>query len=277
MPDHLSFLSWNVENFHSDQTRAPRVIDFIVEHDPDVFGLYEVKGRQVFEDLVQKMPDYHSTVTESESVPEILIGVRNSFFSFVTQKNELNAKVPSLRPGALATVTVGGKRISLLFLHLKSFDEPRSWGLRDDMFKHVASLKRKIERDLPDDQAANFIALGDLNTMGMSAAYNDELDIDGTQELGFVDNRMEAKVNGMRRLAKSHDVTWWNGKDTLDPSDLDHVYAAKHLAFEPQPDGSPIGVRGWVQELAPDDRLRWIDEMSDHCALIGRLKVSSAL
>ena len=276
MPNHLSFLSWNVENFHSDPTRVPRVVNFIVDQNPDVFALYEVKGRQVFEDVVAKMPDYHITVTESESVPEILVGVRNSFFSFVTQKNEITSKVPTLRPGALATVTVNGKRISFLFLHLKSFDEPRSWGLRDDMFSHVASLKRKIEKDLPNGQPANFIAVGDLNTMGMSAAYNDRLDIDGSAELEFVDRRMEAKVNGMRRLKKSHDVTWWNGKTTYDPSDLDHVYAAKHLEFEPQPGGSPISVRGWVEKASEDDQILWIDENSDHCALSGRLKVTSA-
>lgn len=276
MPEHLTFLSWNIENFHGEQGRVSRVIDFIAGHDPDVFGLYEVKGSQVFEDLAAKMPDYHMTVTESESVPEILVGVRNSFFSFVTQKNELSAKVPTLRPGALATIKVDDKRFSFLFLHLKSFDEPRSWGLRDDMFGHVAGLKRKIEKQLPNDQPANFVALGDLNTMGMSAAYNDQLDIDGAMELGFVDRRMAAKVNGMRRLEKSANVTWWNGKTTYEPSDLDHVYAAKHLEFELQRGGNAISVHGWVEETNQADQIRWINEMSDHCALSGRLKVDSA-
>ncbi len=276
MPDQLSFLSWNVENFHSDEERVPRVVDFIVDKDPDVFALYEVKGSQVFADLVAKMPSYQFTITESPSVPEILVGVRNGFSSFVTQRNELASKVPSLRPGALATLTIDGKRISFLFLHLKSFPEPRSWGLRDDMFSHVASLKRKIEKGLPGDRPANFIALGDLNTMGMSAAYNNKLDIDGGEELGFVDKRMSAKVNGMRRLAKTAEVTWWNGSDNYDPSDLDHVYAAKHLTFAAPAGSAPVAVHGWVEKSRKADKKRWIDRMSDHCALCGSVELASA-
>ncbi|MEO0548378.1 MAG: hypothetical protein AAFZ91_00550 [Pseudomonadota bacterium] len=45
----ISFLSWNVENFHSDRERVDRVIGKIAEHDPDLFALYEVKGSQVFQ------------------------------------------------------------------------------------------------------------------------------------------------------------------------------------------------------------------------------------
>lgn len=88
-------------------------------------------------------------------------------------------------------------------------------------------------------------------------------------------------MNGMSRLEKSENVTWWNGKTSYDPSDLDHVYAAKHLEFEPQPQpqpgGSPIGVRGWVEIASKTDQIRWINEMSDHCALVGCLRVSSAV
>jgi hypothetical protein len=85
------------------------VVEFIAARNPDVFALYEVKGRQVFADMVAKMPDYHITITESESLPESLVGVRNRFFSFVTQRKEIASRVASLRPGALATNRDGGQ------------------------------------------------------------------------------------------------------------------------------------------------------------------------
>ena len=73
----LSFLSWNLENFHNDATRVNTAVDAIAAKNPDVFGIYEVKGAAVFAAMVSKMPGYTFTITESGSVPEILIGVRS--------------------------------------------------------------------------------------------------------------------------------------------------------------------------------------------------------
>lgn len=265
----LSFLSWNVENFHNDPPRVDRVIDLIVDQDPDVFGLYEVKGSAVFNAVTQKMPGYTFSITESAGVPEILVGTRNTFSAFVTQKDTLQSGVPTLRPGALATVQAGGESYSFLFLHLKSFPAPRDWGLRDDMFSRVASLKRAIDKAVPGGDA-NFIALGDINTMGLKAPYNDVSDMTGADELAFVDARMDANHTRMRRLSKSHHESWWNGKDNWDPSALDHVYAAKHLNFA-NFGGSEIRVTGWVNEPTTPKKKKWIDEFSDHSLLYGEI------
>lgn len=275
MSKNIKFLTWNVENFHADEVRVPRVVKYVADQKPDIFALSEVKGRQVFRSMVNMMPKYHITITESLSVPEILVGVRSNITSFVMQRNELKSKVPTLRPGALATLKLGGKLLSFLFLHLKSFDEPRSWGLRDDMFGHITSLKRTLDREMTSGQKANYIVLGDLNTMGMAAKYNDQLDIDGAEELGFIDKRMEHSNNGMRRLTKSHDMTWWNGKDNWKPSDLDHVYSADHLSFKTSASDAEVTVAGWVEKEGLTAQKKWIDEMSDHCALIGQVEISS--
>lgn len=216
------------------------------------------------------MPGYTFTITESDSVPEILIGVRNGISAFVTQRDELNAKVPSLRPGALATITKDYVNYPLLFLHLKSFADPRDWGLRDDMFQHVASLKRTLDKLPPAGQKANFIALGDLNTMGVKPAYNNVTDFDGPTELGFVDNRMSAAVNGMRLLPKTHNETWWNGKDSWNPSNLDHVFAADHLNFRSF-GGAEVEVSGWVDKTTKAAKKSWIDKFSDHSMLYGEI------
>jgi hypothetical protein len=266
----LSFLSWNVENFHSDSARVTRVVDAIAAKDPDVFGIFEVKGAAVFQAMVSKMPGYTFTITESPGVPEILVGVRGSLTAFVTQKDELQSKVPTLRPGALATVSKNNTNYSLLFLHLKSFLEPRDWGLRDDMFQHVASLKRKLDKRAPGNQKANFVALGDINTMGLKAAYNNVSDMKAEKELEFVDNRMSAEANGMRRLSKTHEETWWNGKDSQTPSSLDHVYSAKHLQFKIF-SGKEVQVSGWVTEATKAKKKDWISKFSDHSMLYGEI------
>ncbi len=270
----ISFLSWNVENFHNDSTRVNNVVDQLAQMAPDVFGLYEVKGAAVFQAMVAKMPNYSFFVTESPGVPEILIGHKNTVSVFVTQRDELQSKVPTLRPGALATVTKGGNIYSLLFLHLKSFPGPRDWGLRDDMFQHVANLKRALDRVAPEGTKANFVALGDINTMGMSPAYNNDLDIDGAQELGYVDNRMNAKVNGMRRLPKTHHNTWWNKSPKPGPSSLDHVYASEHMIFKKFANDSEVEVTGWVNETTDAKKKAWIDKFSDHSILFGEIRDS---
>ncbi len=48
----LSFLSLNVENFHNDSTMVNNVVDQLVQKDPDVFGLYKVKGAALFAAMV---------------------------------------------------------------------------------------------------------------------------------------------------------------------------------------------------------------------------------
>ena len=266
----LSFLSWNVENFHNDAARVNRVVGLVASKNPDVFALYEVKGSAVFNAMVAQMPGYSFFITESAGVPEILVGTRNNLTAFITQRDELQSKVPTLRPGALATIQKGGVNFSFLFLHLKSFAGPRDWGLRDDMFQHVANLKRTLDKNVPGNQKANFVALGDINTMGMKAAYNSTSDFDGATEIGFVDNRMTANVNGMRRLPKTHNDTWWSGKDGVAPSSLDHVYATVHMNFK-QFAGAEIEVEGWVNKNTTAQKKTWISQFSDHSLLYGEI------
>jgi len=267
----LSFLSWNVENFHNDKSRVNRVVKLISKKKPDLFGVYEVKGANVFDALVKEMPGYAFSITESPGIPEILVGIRNNLTAFVTQRDELQSKVPTLRPGALATIHIGQENYSFLFLHLKSFAKPRDWGLRDDMFQHVANLKRALDKRSPSGQRANFVALGDLNPMGLKAAYNDTSDMNGADELAFVEKRMTAKVNGMRRLAKTYENTWWNGKDSQAPSSLDHVFASEHLKFREFAPNVEVEVTGWVNETTDEKKRDWINKFSDHSVLYSEI------
>jgi len=76
----------------------------------------------------------------------------------------------------------------------------------------------------------------------------------------------------MRRLSKTHGVTFSNGSGSSIPdSNLDHVYASKHLCFKmfPRPVGgkAEVAVRGWVDQKSVAEKDQWIDRYSDHCLL----------
>jgi hypothetical protein len=73
-------------------------------------------------------------------------------------------------------------------------------------------------------------------------------------------------------LPKTFDLTFSNGSASSIPdSNLDHVYASKHLRFaEFEPSGGQRGevdVRGWVNRRTVAQRDRWIDQYSDHSLL----------
>jgi len=65
----FSFASWNVEQFQGQRDRVDRVVALLVEHDPEVFAILEVKGRAVFAALMSPMPGHTFTITESMSSP----------------------------------------------------------------------------------------------------------------------------------------------------------------------------------------------------------------
>ena len=267
----FSFASWNVEHFSGRKERAERVVNFVQESQPDVFAILEVERRDVFDFFMKTMPDHSFFITEDISVMETLVGVHKRFQSFVTQRRDLKSKVPTLRPGALATLRINDQFYTLLFLHMKSFQDPRSWGLRSDMVEHARKLKASLDsRYGTATQGANLICLGDFNTMGMNVTYSDN-DMSGANELARYEKMFRQKR--MSLLGKSHDKTWWNGNgdEAAKSSDLDHVFASEHLNFSVV-DGAQISVRGWTQKTTTAAKKGWIDTHSDHALIYGEVQ-----
>ena len=108
MAKRFSVASWNVEHFRGDTARVQRVVDFVNKQKPDVFGLYEVEGKTIFNTLVQTMPAYTFQITEGPETQEILVGVRKTITAFITQKIEFRAGTTHMRPGQLVTVVKNG-------------------------------------------------------------------------------------------------------------------------------------------------------------------------
>jgi len=267
MAKAFSVASWNVEHFRGDPQRVNRVVDFLKYQSPDVIGLYEVEGAEVFAAVTSKFPDYTFQITEGPQAQEILVGFRSGLSVFITQKLEFKSGTTHMRPGLLATVTVAGVPYAILFLHLASSDEPRGFGLRDDMAIRAIKFRKVLNSAVGG--SANYIFLGDLNSMGLNYPYSS--DIDAATELKRWDSRASTYYD-MRRLIKSHDLTFSNGSGSSIPdSNLDHVYASKHLAFKEfdRFDGTKaeVDVRGWVTEPSQLAKDQWIDDYSDHCLL----------
>jgi len=269
MTKAFTVASWNVEHFKNNPSRIGLVIEFMEQQNPDVLALYEVESGDVYSALVEKMPDYHFHITEGPQTQEILVGAKRTLTTFFTQKVEFKSGNTYLRPGALLTVHLDDADYPLLFLHTKSSTKPIGLGLRDDMFDRAFKFKRFLDQlsKAAGKGPANFIFLGDLNTMGMEYPFNREIIVDF--ELRKLDRG--AKRVKMRRLSKNKPHTWWNGTSSLPPSDLDQVVASTHLKFKQFSDND-VDVRGWPEEDSEQAQGNWIKKYSDHGLLFFRLE-----
>ena len=255
---------WNVEHFKNNPTRIDLVIEFLEEQNPDVFALLEVESKDVYNALVTKMPDYQFHITEGPQTQEILVGAKKTMTAFFTQKVEFKSGNTYLRPGALLTIRHDDTDYPILFLHTKSSAKPIGLGLRDDMFDRAFKFRKTLDKvsEAAGKGPANFIFLGDLNTMGMEYPFHREILVDF--ELQKLDKG--AKKVKMRRLKKNKPFTWWNGPGKYQPSNLDHAIAADHMKFKQFSDDE-IDVRGWVQKETEAEQVQWINKYSDHSLL----------
>jgi Endonuclease/Exonuclease/phosphatase family len=283
MPKALSVASWNVEHFgtsnDTDINRVNRVADFILGNNggpssvPDVFALYEVEGKDVFETFMSKFPDHSFHLTEGKQTQEIFIGVHKNLQSFSTQRLEFKTGREYQRPGLLLTLNVNNVYYSLLFLHVKSGKGTEDFGLRDAAIEHAFNLKKAL------DEAAggqsNFIFMGDLNTMGIDdpVPYSKVLDLTPEDEVERIAHY--AQKRKMKLIPKDKtliegeekEVTWFNGSSDYKPSNLDHVVASEHLNVRANSGGNTkVTVLGWPK-LSRDKWEAWFTQYSDHAML----------
>ncbi|MDP3083756.1 MAG: endonuclease/exonuclease/phosphatase family protein [Rubrivivax sp.] len=266
----FSVLSWNVEHFKGEPQRVGRVVDLLQAQKPDVFALFEVEGGDVYRALVETMPGYIFQITEGAQTQEILVGVRRTLTAFITQRVEFRSGTTHMRPGQLVAVRHGGVDHALLFLHLASGTNPRGMGLRDAMLERAFDFRRALDKSAGGRGKARYLFVGDLNTMGMDYPFDRSIEAD--IELKKCDRYARRVAVGMRRLVKTHDLTWSNGsRSRIPPSNLDHVYASTNLKFRTftRPDGAAaeVAVRGWVNEADAAKQDAWIARYSDHSML----------
>lgn len=283
MPKIFSVASWNVEHFKNtsplDNTRLQRVANFISGQNggpstiPDIFAVYEVEGKDVYREFMTTFPNHRFHLTEGKQTQEIFIGVHRKLQTFSTQRLEFKTGREYQRPGLLLSIRIDNVDYSLLFLHIKSGDGTEDFGLRDAALMHAFNLKKALD-DLAGGNA-NFIFLGDLNTMGIDdpVPYSKELDFTTEDEVLRIADW--ANRRNMTLLSKeptlidgvSKEVTWYNGSNDYVPTNLDHVVASKHLQIQSQGNGPfDVTILGWPK-LKQTQWNNWLTQYSDHALL----------
>ncbi len=263
MTKAFSVASWNVKNFKSNQARVDRAISFLKKQDADIFALYELSGKDVFLELVNQFSGYSFQITEGKSAQKILIGIRDSLDTFITQKLEYTSGSNFYCPGLLVTVIRDSRIYPLLFMNIDSEPTIQGMGQRNEMMLRAFKYREKLNKLAWEmgDAKVNYIFLGDFEIMGMEHPFNKS--IDPETELRKWDEE-ECKKYNMRRLKKSHDLTYMSC-DGSEQGDFDHVYAAEHLTFKKFGDYE-VDVRGWVSE--PEDKQKeWREKYSVHSLL----------
>ncbi|MCD4695236.1 MAG: endonuclease/exonuclease/phosphatase family protein [Bacteroidales bacterium] len=271
-------LTWNVENFGTNsrdrngnlkpefRDKVSRIANEIKTNNPDIFAIFEVRSKDVFDEFMNHFRGYTFHITEGPQTQETLLAVRGTFTSFVTQRLEFKSGNTMLRPGVLLTVVVADVKYIILFVHLKSLPVPVGWGLRDNMFNKIRSLKKAINKKAGSIDKANFIVAGDFNTMGMEYTYGD-YDVSAIEELDRMRKMVAAGNYKMNLLSKSHDYTYYNGKKSGLEGNLDHVFASNHLIFK-EFDNKNVKVCGLTKSpKGSDETEQWIKEFSDHAYL----------
>lgn len=267
MAKAFSLACWNVEHLTDGKPkRAEAVVDFLASctpGGPDVFAILEVEGRDVYRHVMKRFPDHRFHQSEGRQLQEMLVGVHQRFPSFVTQRIEFQAQVQELRPGVLVTLQVGGVPYTILFLHTKSGDTPYALGLRHDMVTNCFALKQALDEAVGG--AANFLFLGDLNTMGSGSFPFSPPAKRFTEDEEVAYLGTLAGKRGMKLLSKDHPKTFSNGPGKI-TSNLDHVVAARHMRFRDH-GGHEVTVLGWPKEPVPK-QAAWIKQYSDHGLLL---------
>lgn len=167
----LSILTWNIKRFGNNRSKVDlkEIVQYIRHYDPDIITLFEVVGNRGYKFVEENFPDHVFYMTYGRQSQEMMIGVRRTLRAFFTQKDEFQSGDIYLRPAALVTVTQEKEPYNFLFLHLKSSDAPKGLGLRDDVFKQVSRLKRRL--DIINKSESKLVVCGDLNFQGMQYPF----------------------------------------------------------------------------------------------------------
>lgn len=275
----FSVASWNVEHFKdtTDVNRVKRVADFINGSNggpakvPDVFALFEVEGKYLYKEFMDKFPNHHFHMTEGKQTQEIFVGISNKLQSFVTQRLEFKEQRDFLRPGLLLTIRKNNTDYTLLFLHTKSGANTEDFGLRDASLLHAFNLKKVLDNKSGGN--ANFLFMGDLNTMGIDdpVPYSKKMNLTSVEEIARI--KHWAGKRNMRLVLKDKttvegvdkEVTWWNGSSGYKPTNLDHLLASDHLIIKGQGQAD-ISLLGWPK-LPANKWKKWYKDYSDHAML----------
>ena len=274
----FSVVFWNIKTLGNNlnaseifENRVETVANHIRELDPDLLCLCEINDKAVLRILLtEALRPYDFAATDTHKKMELVTGWKRNRFKQVilTQRRQFNVGSIHLRPGALATVNFKGAFFNFLFLHADSGTENKDYKNRQEIFRKVWDLKSTLD-NISADNAARFVVMGDLNTMGTRNQESKEVIIPAETEIETLKN--DAITNGMRMLPKTYENTWWGRpphSTRLEESNLDHVLATDNIVFQPFKDDAIVRVSGWNELQGRGERSRFRRGISDHCAIV---------
>lgn len=262
MKKAFSLLSWNIEHFRDSPARVERVVEYLNRWKPDVFGLYEVEGSEIFNVMYHHFPHYSMFITEGQQAQEILVACRKSFDAITfQQKHEFQTGNPALRPGALLSFERFGTLYGVLFLHTDSGTDATAFGNRAEIVKHAFNLKRSLDKKYGN---AGLIIAGDLNTMGLQYPRQRRAETKVGPDIEVFNLTEEAAKVRMNVLEKEEEDTWMGSRGK---SNLDHVIASTGLKFRTFSKSHHVRVDGWNTLTDKAEREKYLETISDHCLL----------
>ena len=288
--------SWNVEHKRPGETdghfrqRLRNVVELLAAENLDLFALYEIRGKDIWEPTFELLPGFAFFISEGLEQEHVLVGVKRSHLAFVTQRDDFESGITHQRPGVLVTLKVGDQHVAFLFLHAKAGSDPRAFGLRDDMLRRALELKKSLDAATPDGDVASYVLVGDLHTAGQYWKYRSSVDVpllegqpsaaeraaarkiwgkvDSEEEIERLAQIATRSAFGMRMLAKTAPHTWWNGSHgSHGPANFDHVLASQHLQFAAFAAGAEVRAMGWPEKPTVQEHDDWIRDFSDHALL----------
>ena len=256
---------------------------------PDLFCLCEVSKKVGLQrSLMEEFPTHDFALTDGAGNVELLTAWRRGKFEqvIITQRREFQGRDAYLRPGVLASVKLEEECefFNFLFLHTDSGREGRDYENRYEMFTKIWHLRDALAKTREDSKfVPKFVVMGDLNTMGRKGTQGSRPAIKDVSEIKWLE--AEARLNGMRLLSKTSDVTWSN-KAATSTSNLDHVLATKcnvhfnqfHTCAEDctcteDCTSAEVLVSGWNNKPKGKERKAFIKHISDHCSLFCEIAV----
>ena len=264
MKKAFSLLSWNIEHFRDSPARVERVAGYLNRWKPDVFGLYEIEGSEIFNMMYHHFPQYSMFITEGQQAQEILVACRKTFAAITfQQKHEFQSGNPALRPGALLSFERFGVLYGVLFLHTDSGTDAVAFGNRAEIFRHAFNLKRTLDKKYGN---AALIIVGDMNTMGLQYPRQRKAETKVGPDMEVFNLMEEATKVQMSLLEKEEEYSWMGSRGK---SNLDHIIAGTRLKFRTFTNGKKFAVRvdGWNTLTDKAERQNYLDTISDHCLL----------
>jgi endonuclease/exonuclease/phosphatase family metal-dependent hydrolase len=282
---NLRIVSFNIRNFPFmpvDPEAAPRpapvsyqletnfdeLLRELTKLDFDVMGVQEIIDTALFADVVKRLAEgterpyevvFAQNVAGNPQHVGIVVDTAKVRIAWLDEHEEIDLS-GRLRPGLSArlhSVSEGGADFGLMVLHLASGSSVKRADLRAEQAAAAAAI---IAREIVDEQDADYIVLGDLNTARAG------------EEFPGLDDSFGADTGLVRQPNPSGCTSYWIKKSTnplLRPAWLDHVYLA---SFDELDRDVPVLAGGHCAErqcqqfesTSPESGSTFYD-VSDHC------------